>query len=124
MKLKIIFLLSLVLSIYSCKPREPKLKVTYSLITIRFVPDSLKDKQRLWVVEAIKSASQHMTGGDYEDVDETIDQARITSEDLFEVEELGLIKKIADVNYQDVQILYKNMTPYEKKVMDSLKNIK
>ena len=47
----------------------------YTLETIKYVPDSLKIKHRTWVTETIRAASQHMTGGDYEDVDVTIRQA-------------------------------------------------
>lgn len=121
--LKIILLFSLLLTIYSCKHKEPM--VEYSLGTINSVPDSLKSKQRLWVTETIKAASQNMTGGDYEDVDDTIDQAWVTSERLFQVETLGLIKKVEDEGRTSfTEILPKNMTKYEKKVLSNLINTK
>ena len=121
--LKIIFLFSLLLTIYSCKHKEPT--VEYSLGAINSVPDSLKSKQRLWVTETIKAASQNMTGGDYEDVDDPIDQAWITSERLFQVETLGLIKKVEDEGRTSFrEILPKNMTNHEKKVMINLINTK
>lgn len=124
--IKILFFLCITVTLYSCisRTRIPEVEVTYSLTTIRFVPDSLKEKQRQWVTETIKAASQHMTGGDYEDVDDTIDQARITSEDLFEVQVVGLLKDFNNVNYQNRMILPKDMNPYERKVLDSLINLK
>lgn len=92
----------------------------YSLVKIGYVPDSLKVEHREWITSAIKAASQNMTGGDYEDVDQTIIQAKWTADELFEVNIIGLRKQIDDQYYNDVKLLPFQLTLSEKKILDSL----
>ncbi len=76
----------------------------YSLEKIEYIPDSLKIEHREWIKETIRAASQHMTGGDYEDVDVTIRQTKATADELFQVSVVGLNKQINDRYWDDVEI--------------------
>lgn len=116
----LLILIILFSSCYKSKSEYPK----YSLTTISEVPDSLKSQQREWIKETIRAASQHMIGGDYEDVDETIDQAKRTSDQLFYIDYLSLRKEVDENVYRDIIIKPKDMNTYEKKVFDSLINKK
>lgn len=111
--------LLLIFVISSCKKEKyPK----YSLTTIEFIPDSLKDEHRKFITETVRAASQHMTGGDYEDVDETISQAERTSFNTFSVTTIGLKKQINDNLWDDLKLLPIQFTSYEKQLFDSMIN--
>ena len=114
-----LMLVAVVFSLTSCiEEKYPK----YSLTTIEFVPDSLKAEHRKFITETIRAASNQMTGGDYENVDETIIQAEITANNIFSSRIIGLRKKI-DENYCNDLILKPNeLNIYEKKILDSLVN--
>ena len=94
----------------------------YTLETIKYVPDSLKIEHRTWVTETIRAASQYMTGGDYEDVDVTIRQAKWTADELFQVGVVGLRKEIDDNYWNDLHLLPIDLNIKEKQVLDSLVN--
>ena len=112
-----ILLLAAVMS--SCNNEKyPK----YSLTTIQYIPDSLKAEHRKFITETVRAASQHMTGGDYEDVDETIIQAERTADNVFSVSVIGLGKQIDDNYWNNLKLLPSQFTPYEKRVFDSLFN--
>lgn len=96
----------------------------YSLTTIHYIPDSLKDEHRKFITETVRAASQHMTGGDYEDADETIYQAELTAERVFSVSVIGLKKQINENYWNDLELLPSQFTDYEKMVFDSLVNIR
>ena len=120
MKNKIsLLLLVVIFSLNSCdKEKYPK----YSLTTIKFVPDSLKTEHRKFITETIRAASNQMTGGDYEDVDETIIQAERTADNIFSSDVIGLRKQI-DANYwNDLYLKPNELNTHEKKIFDSLMN--
>lgn len=94
----------------------------YSLTTVKYVPDSLKLEYRTWITETIRAASEHMTGGDYEDVHETIVQAKWTADGLFQVKTIGLRKEINDNHFDDLYLRSSELTNKELKILDSLKN--
>ena len=96
----------------------------YSLDTIKYVPDTLNLEYRTWITETVRAASQHMTGGDYEDVDATIRQTKRTADDLFQVSVVGLNKEINDNYWDDISILPRNMDEKQKHIFDSLINLK
>jgi hypothetical protein len=109
-------LISILTSCYDDVVKYPQ----YSLDTIEYVPDSLKNEYRVWIQESIRAASQHMSGGDYEDVDDTIRQAKWTADELFKVRVIGLRKEINDRHYDDLNLSRKDLTPYEITILDSL----
>ena len=119
--MKKLFIISLLLTIILSSCGDTRIKYPiYSLDTIEYVPDSLKKEQREWITETIRAASQNMTGGDYEDVDETIQQVEITSNRLFEVSALGLRKQINDNYWDDLYIMPVEFNKSEKQIFDSL----
>lgn len=94
----------------------------YSLETIEYIPDSLKTEHRIWITETIRAASQHMTGGDYEDIDATIRQAKSTADELFQVNVIGLRKKINENYWDDLHLKPNELNQKEKVILDSLLN--
>lgn len=94
----------------------------YSLIQVNYVPDSLKVKHREWIKETVRASNQHLSAGDYEDVDQTIIQATWTADELFQVSAIGLRKSINDNRWDDLELTPNEMTPKEKKILDSLTN--
>ena len=94
----------------------------YSLETIDYVPDSLKVEHRKFITETVRAASQHMTGGDYEDVDETIQQAERTADNIFSVKVIGMKKELYKDQWDALRIKPQNFTPEEKRIFDSLSN--
>jgi hypothetical protein len=93
-------------------------KISYRLITTTQIPDSLKEQHHAWIQETIRAASQHMTGGDYGNVDATIRQAKRTADDLFGVETITLIKVYRSGPY--AEILPEDMTPEERRIYEDL----
>jgi len=109
----------MVMMLNSCEevPTYPR----YTLDTITHIPDTLKVEHRTWITETVRAASQHMTGGDYEDVDQTIIQAERTANRLFGVEVIGLRKEINDNYYDDLQLVPSQLTPKELEILNNLK---
>jgi len=120
---KIVSLLVILIVFSSCKEEKPTFP-HYTLETVNYVPDSLKKEHREWIKETVRAGSQHMTGGDYEDVDETIMQAERTADNLFERKVLGLRKQINENFWDDILLRPDELTPREKKIFDSLTNKK
>ncbi len=115
---KILFLLAVIICLVSCEkpPKYPR----YTLERVYYVPDSLKSQQREWIKESIRASNQHLTAGDYEDIDETIEQVERTSNNLFEVSVIGLRKEIDAEPFNDVILKPNELTSYEKRVLESL----
>jgi hypothetical protein len=107
------------LSLLSCEKDVVKYPI-YSLTKVDFVPDSLKVEHREWITGIVKAASQNMTAGDYENVDQTIIQAKLTADKLFEVSITGLRKQIDGEYYNDIKLLPSHLTVSERKILDSL----
>ncbi len=114
---KILILIGITCLLMSCD-YHPKNYPIYTLERVTLVPDSLKAKHREWIKETVRASNQHLAAGDYEDVDETIEQAERTADNIFEVTTFGLRKQI---NPDDYDLLKPNeLTPYELSVLDSL----
>src|SRR5690349_9539891 len=100
-------LLMIVLSaIIACDdPKTPRLPAypIYQYTIMREVPDSLKDDMAKWITETVRAANQHMTGGDYEDPEDVIDEAEDVAKNLFarDVEYLSIV---ADQNASWIHI--------------------
>ena len=104
--------------VYCNEDKYPK----YSLTTIEFVPDSLKVEHRKFITETVRAASNQMTGGDYEDVDETIIQAERTADNIFSSSVVGLRKEIDENYWNSLELKPNELNVYEKKILDSLLN--
>ncbi len=119
-RISLMLLLVVIFSLTSCyyKEKYPK----YSLTTIEFVPDSLKVEHRKFITETVRAASNQMTGGGYEDVDETIIQAERTADNIFSSDVIGLRKEIDKNQWNDLELKPNEFNSYEKKIFDSLMN--
>ena len=62
------------------------------------------------------------TGGDYEDVDETISQAEITADRVFSIKVIGLKKELYENDWTALLIKPSDFNAYEKLIFDSLSN--
>lgn len=103
-------------SLTSCdtKPEYPK----YHLTTITYIPDSLKAEYRVFIVETIRAASKQMTAGDYENVDETIQQAEYTAYHVFSVSVIGLSKIVS--TDRSIELKPEEFNAREKAIFDEL----
>ena len=116
---KLVLILALVMAFVSCSDNRvtyPK----YVLDKVSYVPDSLKIEHREYVVKIISSASSHMSGGDYEDVDITIIQAKRTADELFSTYTVGLTKYIDEGYSNHFQIAPKDFTLEEQEIFNTL----
>ena len=114
-----LMLVAVLFSLVSCnEDKYPK----YSLTTIEFVPDSLKAEHRKFITETVRAASNQMTGGDYEDVYETIIQAERTADNIFSSTVVGLRKEIDENHWNSLELKPNKLNVYEKKILDSLVN--
>lgn len=95
--------------------KSPKYELTY----VNIVPDSLKDKQRKWITETVSATNLHMTGGDYEDPEDVIEEASDQSKNLFSVSVPTLYKKEygSDIYYRMMPI---ELTQKEKEILSKL----
>lgn len=118
--LKVFMVILIVIIFVSCSDDNNIKYPVYSLKMVKYVPDSLKEKQRTWIIEIVRAASQQMTGGDYEDVGETILQAERTSNRLFQVNTMGLKKEIDDYSLHDLYLTLDELSNRERYILDSL----
>jgi len=114
---KIILIGVVIFSLISC---EGKKFPNYELTKISYIPDSLKCKHEKFITETVRAASQHMSAGDYEDVDQTIIQATWTADELFEKEVIGLRKEVNEWDY--LELKPNELNGKEIKILDSLLN--
>ncbi len=111
-------LLLFVIVLISCsKEQYPK----YGLCRVKYVPDSLKEKQRQFITETVRAATYNLSTSDYEDVDETIQQAENTSEDVFAIEVIGLRVHYDDDIFNREDIAPEHMTEQEKAIFNKLR---
>lgn len=121
--IKIAICLVVISSLTSClEPIKKDVYPKYSLTTMSIVPDSLKREQREWVKETIRAANQNLTAGDYEDIDDTIDETWSTSEKLFEVDVICLYKDLGPEAGNSILIRPNEMTKKEKQILINLRN--
>jgi len=116
---KVILALAFV-SIVSCKEKEDVNYPKYELESVDYIPDSLKEKHSVWITETVRAASQHMSAGDYEDIDKTIRQAKQTADELYGKKIIGLRKKIDDSYWGDILLTPNEMTDKELNILKSL----
>lgn len=92
----------------------------YELAKIDYIPDSLIEKHRNWITETVRAASQHMSAGDYEDVDNTIRQAGWQADEIYERSEMGLKFCVDDNYYNCIHLRRSEMSTREKYILDSM----
>lgn len=86
--LKILSILIIcIIFLYSCN-EEPYPRYRFS--TGYYLPDSAKVKLSKWITETTAATNFHMTGGDYEDPEDVIEQLEETGNRIFSVNTTGL----------------------------------
>jgi hypothetical protein len=90
------------------------------VVTVRYIPEDMKEAHHLWIIDAVKAASEHMTGGNYSDVDQTIIQAKWTADELFEKQVIGLKKHVNDQTTDDIELRPQDMTLAERQIFYNL----
>ncbi len=84
----IAFGLLLVSLLSSCMDSEQRLEYRYAMGN--YMPDSAKAKYAEWITKTVSASNLHMTGGDYEDPEDVIQQAERTGERIFSIQVEGL----------------------------------
>jgi hypothetical protein len=97
------------------RPLYPK----YEVGSYRLVPDSLRHKQREWITKTVAAASNHMTGGDYEDPEDLVDEVTEESYTVFSVDVATLSVKTCSDCYWD-NLDPRLLTTSQKATLDSL----
>lgn len=115
-------LVAVLFSFIACKKDMSIKYPIYSKTKVSYIPDSLKTKYREWIKETIKASNQHLSAGNYEDIDETIEQAEQTANNIFEVETYGLRKQFSDGDFDYLDYKPNELNAYEKRILDSLVN--
>jgi hypothetical protein len=96
---------------------KAEIHVCYEMV----VPDSAKPKMTEWITKTVSAASLHMTGGDYEDPDDLVEEVCDQAKEIFSCKEkinkLVYLAKGSD-SWQYVE--YQDLTPSQKKVFDFL----
>ena len=124
MKNLLIIVLTLFILFSSCI-RDRRGVKKYEIVSVKFVPDSLKVAHREWITKTISAASYHMSAGKYKHVKATIVQAERTGNRLFEVYEEGLriCGKGSDF-CRIIDIPFSKLDSTQKQIFYSLKQTK
>jgi hypothetical protein len=85
------------------------------------VPDSVKPQMAEWITKTIEAASSHMTGGDYEDPEDLVEEVYERAVQLFTVDKKisGLTFIRNDQKYWDRERI-EDLTPALRRVYDCL----
>lgn len=98
------------------KDVTPKIYYRYTQITV--IPDSNMVRMSEWITKTVEAASKNMTGGDYEDPEDVIEQVEETAERLFSVK-VDALEFLKDGYWKT--LTQERMTKEELHIMDSLK---
>lgn len=120
--MKKIALLLMITALFAC---SDKTTYSYSLTYRSYIPESCAKEYREWITETVRAASQHVTGGDYEDVAYTIRQAKWSADDIFGVKEKVLKIKEHTYSMHGGRVLYhyiryKDMTINQRDIFNKL----
>ena len=77
----------LLLLLTACE-EYPKYYRTYQKV----MPDSLEQEKQKFIIDLVSAASFHMTGGDYEDPEDVIQQAAYTFDEIHSKRVEGLMR--------------------------------
>lgn len=119
----ILFLVSLLLAA-SCNTGKTKDKPEYPMYQIGYtneVPDSLKDDMARFIVELTRASNQHLAAGDFEEVEDVIEQAEETAENIYERKVPVLHVKNSYADGWNCKREY-TLTPQEKEIFKKLIN--
>lgn len=118
---RLIFFLLISIILVSCgknesQPKKPKIDYQYTQMSV--VPDSNVVKMREWILKTVEATNRSMTGGDYEDPEDVIEQAEETAKRIFSVK-VDALEFLKDGYYHNLP--QERMTKEELHIMDSLK---
>lgn len=121
-KILIFLLINVSFLLISCgfneNKKSTKPEIVYSYTQITTIPDSNLVKMRDWIIKTVEATNKNMTGGDYEDPEDVIEQVEETANRLFSVKEDAL--QILSNNYWKI-ITKDRMSKRELEILDSLK---
>lgn len=112
----IILILALVIIGCDNKTEYPR----YSLTSMEVVDDSLQEKYQEWIIRESSALSLHMTGGDYEDVDETAYAIKRIADRIFAKKKLVLRVEIDNNYFNDLILTEKEMNEKQKQIFKGL----
>lgn len=117
-----LLLISISFLLISCgigeNKKSTKPEIVYNYTQITTIPDSNLVKMRDWIIKTVEATNKNMTGGDYEDPEDVIEQVEETANRLFSVKEDAL--QILSNGYWST-IPKNRMTKEELHILDSLK---
>ena len=90
----------------------------YVLVESRVLPDSNKQKYADFIQSTVAAASHHMTGGDYEDPEDLVDEVTRTAYRLYSVQawELGICQP-ACVRYRNMNTMTEALVRLEDSLL-------
>ncbi len=100
----------------------PDTDAEYQYVKGDYLSDSAKIEMTYWITETMKASSNQMTGGDYEDPEDVIEQLEETGRRLFTKRVDGLRKWNSEGRYWDDFVPVYELTKRELFILDSLKN--
>lgn len=117
--MKQILILIFTVVLVSCESNDHQ-GPTYYYDTEIIVPDSLKEKHAKYVKELISASNFHMTGGDYEDPEDVIEEAERVANNLYGKQVEGL-SMVLPSSYTRKFIPEHQLSPDLKHMLDSMK---
>jgi hypothetical protein len=107
----------------SCNVQD-QVTIEYEYEVQEILPDSNKLKMAKWITETVSASNHQMTGGDYEDPEDVIEELQDVGEDLFSVKVEGL-KRIKKRSGQVVDFYFipkSELTPEQLKIFSTIRN--
>lgn len=85
----------------SCKQANLPKYTNYSIDTEEIILSENKEKATIFIENLVSKSNFHMTGGDYEDPEDVINQAQQTALEMYGTKVLGLSVDINDDGFSD-----------------------
>ncbi len=104
----------------SCDKKYP----CYEYALQKEIPDSSQKARREYIVKLVSAASYHMSGGDYEDPEDLLNEAENLSYRVYSVEVEGLVLKRSKDDWSPLFIPFYKLNQQQRVYFDSLKVLK
>lgn len=117
----LILLMFVVTILGSCSFEKTSEYPRYSISIMEHTPDSLIDKKAQFIVDVVDAASNRGMGGDYEDVDDTIEEAKKTANQIYSIKISCLHIETSSQDYGS-NVSPSAMTKYQRVIFDQLCN--
>ena len=99
--MKNLFLFLMLSLLVSCKQANLPKYTNYSIDTEEIILSENKEKATIFIENLVSKSNFHMTGGDYEDPEDVINQAQQTALEMYGTKVLGLSVDINDDGFSD-----------------------